>query len=63
MRNDRATEEHIVSMSELISLINNEFGQTLDRRTVNASIKTLIDFGYDISTYAENKNWNKKRSL
>jgi len=68
MRNDRATvlwvlkilkeysdEEHIVGMSELISLIYNEFGQTLDGRTVNASIKTLIDFGYDISTYAENK--------
>lgn len=68
MRNDRVTvlwvikilqeysnEEHIIGMSELISLIFNEFGETLDRRTITSSIRSLMDYGYDISTYSENK--------
>lgn len=48
-------EEHILPMRELINFITQEYNEKLDRRTINSSIKTLTDFGYDISTYSENK--------
>ncbi len=47
-------EIHILQMNEIISILEDECGSVLDRRTVTSSIKALIDFGYDISTYSEN---------
>lgn len=48
-------ENHILKMSEIISILSNECEVVLDRRTISSSIKALIDFGYDISTYTENQ--------
>lgn len=48
-------ENHILTMSRIIELIYDEYGETLDRRTITGSIRSLMDYGYDISTYSENK--------
>ena len=52
---ERTDENHILSMSEIIAEIKQRHDRTLDRRTVTAAIAALKDFGYEISTYAENR--------
>ena len=52
---EHSDENHILQMSEIISIIEDEGGTVLDRRTITAAVKALIDFGYDISVYSENK--------
>ena len=52
---DYTDENHILSQKEIAEHLNNEYGLTIDRRTVYKDIRMLIDFGYDISTYAENE--------
>ena len=47
-------EQHILTMSEIISKMNIVYGLKLDRRTVYSSVALLIDLGYDISVYEEN---------
>ena len=52
---EHSDEKHILSMSEIISIIKHDWGITLDRRTITSSIKALIELEYDISIYSENK--------
>ena len=46
-------EQHILSMSELISKFT-AYDMKPDRRTVYSAIEVLAQLGYDISTYEEN---------
>lgn len=49
-------EEHKLSISELRNKINEEYGEDIDPRTIRRNINLLKEkFGYDISTYNENK--------
>jgi len=67
MRNDRATslevwavlkefsdEDHLLTMGDIRRRLRQDYGAELDRRTVTAAIKTLQEFGCDISDYSEN---------
>ena len=48
-------EEHILKVSELQEKIEDEYGQTIDPRTIRRNIDLLKEkFGYDISTFNEN---------
>lgn len=47
-------ENHILKMKDLTSKLKLEYDIKPDRRTVYGAINTLIDMGYDISTYEEN---------
>ncbi|MGL4484262.1 MAG: helix-turn-helix transcriptional regulator [Anaerovoracaceae bacterium] len=48
-------EKHILSMGEIRRKIKILYDKDMDRRTVGDMIRSLIDFGYDIETYEENK--------
>ena len=49
-------EEHKLSISELRNKINEEYGEDIDPRTIRRNINLLKEkFGYDISTYNDNK--------
>lgn len=48
--------DHILSISELKEKIKEEYDQEIDSRTIRRIINLLIEeFGYDISTYNDNK--------
>ena len=47
-------ENHILSMSEIISKIDRRYGMKPDRRTVYSAFEALIQLGYDISLYKDN---------
>ena len=47
-------ENHILSMSEIISKIDRRYGMKPDRRTVYNAFEALIQLGYDISLYKDN---------
>ena len=47
-------EEHILSTKEIMSLLESEYGLTIERRTLYANVDMLKDFGYKISTWQEN---------
>ena len=47
-------ENHILSMSEIISKINGRYGLTPDRRTIYGAFEALIELGYDVSLYKDN---------
>lgn len=48
--------DHILSISELKEKIKEEYSQDIDSRTIRRIINLLIEeFGYDISTYNDNK--------
>ena len=47
-------EEHILSTRELMSLLESEYGLTIERRTLYANVDMLKEFGYKISTWQEN---------
>lgn len=51
---EESDEEHILSQPELIKKLENQYGIKIDRRTLYTNIEMLQDFGYDISTYADN---------
>ena len=49
-------EEHILSASDIKEKIEEVYGETIDSRTLRRNINLLkYKFGYDISTYNENK--------
>ena len=49
-------EEHKLSISEIKNKINEEYGEDIDPRTIRRNINLLKQkFGYDISTYNDNK--------
>ncbi|MGH4120857.1 helix-turn-helix transcriptional regulator [Clostridium sp.] len=48
-------EEHILSMQNIQKRILEVTGYEIDRRTVYEYIKTLLELGFDISNYSENK--------
>ena len=49
-------EEHILSASKIKEKIEEVYGETIDSRTLRRNINLLKEkFGYDISTYNENK--------
>ena len=49
-------EEHKLSISELKNKIMEEYGEDIDPRTIRRNINLLKEkFGYDISTYNDNK--------
>ena len=49
-------EEHKLSISELKDIINTEYDMEIDPRTIRRNINLLKEkFGYDISTYNDNK--------
>jgi predicted DNA-binding transcriptional regulator YafY len=47
-------EEHILTASQLISLLAEEFGVIIERRTLYSNIRILRQAGYEISGYDEN---------
>lgn len=48
--------EHILSISEIVKLIEEEYGEKIDSRTIRRNIKVLIEkLNIDISPYSENK--------
>ena len=48
-------ENHPLTRSEITDLIEKQYNITIDRRTLYRNIEMLINFGYDISDYNENK--------
>ncbi|MDD3023795.1 MAG: hypothetical protein PHE26_07855 [Syntrophomonadaceae bacterium] len=49
-------ENNILTMPKITSKLKESGASpSIDRRAVYSLINTLIDFGYDISTYSENK--------
>lgn len=51
-----SNEEHKLSISELKNKIKEEYGEDIDPRTIRRNINLLKEkFGYDISTYNDNK--------
>ena len=55
-------ENHILPMRDLLKKIDFEYGVRLDRRSVYSAIGLLMDFGYDISVYEENRKGYYLRS-
>ena len=45
---DYSDENHLLKQEEIISKIYNKFGLELERKSVGATIDSLIDFGFDI---------------
>lgn len=48
-------ENHPLTRTEITDLIEKQYNITIDRRTLYRNIEMLINFGYDISDYNENK--------
>ena len=48
-------ENHPLTRAEITDLIKKLYNITIDRRTLYRNIEMLINFGYDISDYNENK--------
>lgn len=48
-------ENHPLTRTEITNLIEKQYNITIDRRTLYRNIEMLINFGYDISDYNENK--------
>ena len=47
-------EDHILSAKDISVKLESLYGLPLDRRTIYSIIETLLELGYDISTYEEN---------
>lgn len=47
-------EDHILTQPELLNHLDNIYHLDIDRRTLYKNISILEDFGYDISSYADN---------
>ena len=48
-------ENHPLTRTEITNLIEKQYNITIDRRALYRNIEMLINFGYDISDYNENK--------
>lgn len=46
--------KHKMTMKEILSKMENDYALRPDRRTIYSAVATLIDLGYDISTYEDN---------
>lgn len=51
---EESDSDHILSMSEIRKKLSLYYNVDLDRRTITSAINDLIDFGFDISTFADN---------
>lgn len=49
-------ENNIVTIDVLLNKLKNRYKITVDRRTIYSNINALIDLGYDISTFKDNRN-------
>ncbi len=49
-------EKHPLTYSEIISKIFNNYGMTVERKSIGANIQSLIDFGYEIENIPR-KGW------
>ena len=47
-------EEHQLTMKEILSKMESNYGLRPDRRTIYSAVATLMDLGYDVSTYEDN---------
>ena len=47
-------ERHYLTATDVINLIQSEFGLNVERRTIYTTVDVLKEMGYDIETYAEN---------
>lgn len=47
-------EEHILSGKQICTHLENEYGLSIERRTLYSNIEMLRDFGYDISVFEDN---------
>ncbi len=47
-------EDHILSVREICGYLENEYGLTIERRTLYSNIAILKNFGYDISDFEDN---------
>ena len=52
--NEYSDENHILSMGDITSKIEQLYGLKPDRRTIYSALETLVELGYDISFYKEN---------
>ena len=51
---EESDPDHILSMSDIRKKLSLYYNVELDRRTITSAINDLIDFGIDISTFADN---------
>ena len=47
-------ERHYLTATDVIDLIQSEFGLNVDRRTIYTTVDVLKEMGYEMETYAEN---------
>lgn len=52
---EQSDENHIIRQPKLLEMLESTYHIKLDRRTLYRNIDTLIDFGYDISKFEDNK--------
>ncbi len=55
-------ENNILQMKDIISKMNIIYGLTPDRRTIYSAVALLLELGYDISLYEENRSGYYLRS-
>lgn len=48
-------EDHILRQSELLNLIESEYGIKVTRKTLYRNVEMLNDFGYEISNFNDNE--------
>lgn len=51
---EESDPDHVLSMADIRKKLSLYYGVNLDRRTITSAISDLIDFGIDISTFADN---------
>lgn len=51
---EESDPDHILSMADIREKLSLYYNVDLDRRTITSAINDLIDFGFDISTFADN---------
>ena len=47
-------ERHYLTATDVINLVQSEFGLNMERRTIYTTVDVLKEMGYEIETYAEN---------
>lgn len=52
-------EDHRLSQRDIMELLRDEYGMTVDRKSVKRNLMNLIDYGYDIE-YSESTRLNKR---
>jgi predicted DNA-binding transcriptional regulator YafY len=51
---EHSDEEHILSMGEIIAMMDSEYGLSTERKTIYHCLNLLLELGYDISMYKDN---------